>query len=831
MNDDNMNGDTPEMPAHPRLEGGPSPHPLSPSSVEAQRPIPYGPHPYGGDGYGDGYGGGYGFLGAKNRFQEASRFLARIHRYELTLRKHWWILALAFCVSVGPAFYHVRTTPPSYQSTGKLWMSGKLDIKEGSLYLEELTSFIGTQVELLKSSTIYDRAMTNLLHDHPEWSILLTNSSFHALSPSDAERVPSRAGEGDTVHGTNARAQLVPAPPQTGAMSLLNLSPEERRPFNLTVTDFPKTAVIEVKAVGLYPEAVREFVNSIMEEYQLFRKGVRLQKSDVTLSSITEEVKQCEQDLRNQQERLQQFLGSNNVVLLQEQGSSAGAFAARLNKQLAALRTEMKLLELITPEQLAQAGTKSRLALDDEGPVGQGTANEVTTTLAGPQADFYRASQQIQLFKAKREELLEFLQPSHPKILKLDDEINEQEKIVEVFKRQSLAQMGSRREALALQISSLETSVTEWEKKALDASRRMANYERIRQDVQRTQALYEKLLGVIQQVDVNRTLDEENMRVVDAASKAKPVRRTLVFLGLGVAAGVFLGLGLLYFISLFDDRFASLSELASQIPEVVIGQVPQVRGTRRHGPIELIANDERHHAFSEAFRNIRSWLLFSSEKSKQPRMLLVTSSVPQEGKTTTSANLAVTLALAGSRVLLIDANLRRAGLHPLFNLPGEPGLAEILEQRASVKDTILETKTKNLWLLPAGAASLNPGELFLAPSCELFLARIRGQYDYILLDSAPVLATDDTANLAPKIDAVMFIVRADFTSARNAREALHQLQQRKAKVLGLVFNRSIATRSGGYYYRYNKYYYYGHYGKRRRGEKPKDPAPAVAPRA
>jgi capsular exopolysaccharide synthesis family protein len=306
---------------------------------------------------------------------------------------------------------------------------------------------------------------------------------------------------------------------------------------------------------------------------------------------------------------------------------------------------------------------------------------------------------------------------------------------------------------------------------------------------------------------------------MDAASKPKAVRRTMIFLGLGVAAGLFLGLGLLYVVSLFDDRFASLGELSSQIPEVVIGQIPNIRTSRRHPGLELVHTDDERHAFAESFRNMRSWLLFSGDKAKQPRLILVTSAVPIEGKSTVSSNLALTLALSGSRVLLIDADLRRAGLDKIFDVPNDLGFADVLEQRASAKDLIQPTKTPNLWLLPAGSATMNPGELFLAPSCDIFLAKIRSQYNYIIFDSAPVLATDDTANLAPKINAVLFVVRADYTSARNAREALQQLRQRQATILGLVFNRSIATRTGGYYYRYNNYYYYGHNGQKRKRSK------------
>ena len=226
---------------------------------------------------------------------------------------------------------------------------------------------------------------------------------------------------------------------------------------------------------------------------------------------------------------------------------------------------------------------------------------------------------------------------------------------------------------------------------------------------------------------------------------------------------------------------------------------------------------------------MRSWLLFSGDKAKQPKLILVTSAVPTEGKSTVSSNLALTLALSGSRVLLIDADLRRAGLDQIFGVPNDLGFADVLEQRASASDIIQPTKTPNLWLLPAGSATMNPGELFLAPSCDIFLAKIRSQYDYIIFDSAPVLATDDTANLAPKINAVLFVVRADYTSARNAREALQQLRQRQATILGLVFNRSIATRTGGYYYRYNKYYYYGANGKKRARSKTEIPARTPAP--
>jgi capsular exopolysaccharide synthesis family protein len=718
--------------------------------------------------HGYGYGYGYGDLLRPSRFAETSQLLSNLRRYQLTFRKHWWVLALTLCAALGPVSYYTYTVPPSHQSTAKMWFSGKLNLREGQLYAEELTTFVGTQVELLKSSTIYDRALANLLNNHPDWA--------------------------ETLGLTNGA---------TG-------------PFTLEVREFPKTSIIELKAVGKHPVPTRQFLDAIMEEYQNFRRDVRLQSSGTTLASIAEQVKQLEQDLRQQQERLHSFTASNNVVLLQEQGSSAGAYVGRLNRQLAGLRTEYGLLQLLSPEQLTQAATKTKGMGADEPAAGDDSARELLLSLSGPQADFLKASQQIELLKLQRQELSEVLRPIHPKITKLDEEIARQEQVVEVFKRQSLGQMENRRQALELQILGLEEAARQWEGKAVDASRKMAEYERIRQDVQRTQGLYERLLGVIQSLDVSRTLDQESMRVMEAASKAKPVRKAVKHLALGTASGLFLGLGLLYLLNLFDDRFTSIGELRNHLAEMVVGQVPEVPISKEHATLELIREDDERHVFAESFRNIRSWILFSYKDEERPKMILVTSSVPQEGKTTMVANLGVTLALAGAKVLLVDADLRRAGLYKTFGRSNEPGMAGILSQQTRYADAIVPTKVPNLFLLPAGSPELNPGELFLAPSCDIFLSKIRGQYDYILFDSAPVLATDDSTSLAPKLDGVLFVVRADFTSARMARESLAMLHERNANLLGLVFNRASPSRGDGYYYyyRYSDYYYYG--GKRKK---------------
>ena len=181
--------------------------------------------------------------------------------------------------------------------------------------------------------------------------------------------------------------------------------------------------------------------------------------------------------------------------------------------------------------------------------------------------------------------------------------------------------------------------------------------------------------------------------------------------------------------------------------------------------------------------------------------------MPDDGKSVTAANLAITLAAGGSRVLLVDADLRKGSLHNRFNIEAGTGLSESLTQGSDWRNAVKETAAANLFLLPRGETTQRSSELFIGPVMEKILHETIKEYDYVLIDTAPVMAADDVTSLAPRVDGVIFVVRAEFTSARVARTALDMLYQRNARVLGLVFN-SVRASAGDYYnyYRYRDYY-------------------------
>jgi capsular exopolysaccharide synthesis family protein len=159
------------------------------------------------------------------------------------------------------------------------------------------------------------------------------------------------------------------------------------------------------------------------------------------------------------------------------------------------------------------------------------------------------------------------------------------------------------------------------------------------------------------------------------------------------------------------------------------------------------------------------------------------------------------MAIGGSKVLLIDGDLRRSKLHRHFGVGSGPGLAELLNGEARAQETIVPSSVRNLYFLPAGAPTLEPGELVLRPELSGLLNELYAQFDYIIIDSPPVLAADDAATLAPSMDGVLFVVRGSYTSARLVREALDVLRQRRAQVLGLVFNRAISSPFDRHHYR------------------------------
>jgi capsular exopolysaccharide synthesis family protein len=734
-------------------------------------------------------------LSPSNRFISSSRLHSRLGRCRFIGRRYWWVVALIQLVVLVPLYFFTAELPLTYRSKARLWLTGRLNLNEGRLYTEELLDYQATQAELLRSFTVRERALAKL-------RTRFTND--FAASPQ-----PGNKRFWAPVHQIKAYVRAL-AGPGTAATN----NAESDFPFSLKVTESSKSSTLELQALGAKPASTRAFLNCLIDEYFAFKRETREKGSDRTLASVRSEARKVEEELRAQQGRLQSFQSSNNVVFLQEQGNSAGSYLAQLNRQIASLRTRLRLLERLEPEQWIEAGSKHNDDIPGESP--ELAASETLASLVGPQTDLFRARQQMHLLKAKREELSQFLRPLHPKILKLNEEVATQEKLVQISKQEAVRQLTNRRQALQLELQNLESAFAEWDLKANEASRKIADYDRMRLDLQRLQAADDRLLGVIQTVDVSKTVDQENVGVLEAASPAQPVRRMAINMLAGIAGALLLSFVALYCLGLCDDRFASPVELTDCLSEEVLGQVPAVRLRNPRGQLPIQFLERQRFEFLESFRNLRSALWSLGNGAPRPKVILITSSVPREGKSTVALYLAATMALGNSRVLLIDADMRRAALHGFFAASPGPGLAEVLSGAQATGEVILPTSLNNLCLLPAGVAKRNPGELLLGNNWTRLLSELSPQFDYILVDSPPLLAADDAASLAPRVDGVLMLVRGSSTSARVAARGLDLLRQRRARVLGLVFSRSLCAADGYDHYQHFRHEYQWAPGSARR---------------
>ncbi|MCP3867952.1 MAG: polysaccharide biosynthesis tyrosine autokinase, partial [Gammaproteobacteria bacterium] len=273
-----------------------------------------------------------------------------------------------------------------------------------------------------------------------------------------------------------------------------------------------------------------------------------------------------------------------------------------------------------------------------------------------------------------------------------------------------------------------------------------------------------------------------NIRIIDRAevpqSAVKPRKRLNILLAMIV--GLTLGTGLAFLFEYLDNTIKTPEEIKRYLDIPYLGPVPAIdmddtqEAHETHSP-ELEAAHSPKSTASEAYRGIRTNILFSSADS-EPQVLLVSSAGPQEGKTMTSANLAITMAQAGSRVVLIDCDLRRPKVHKVFNMSREQGMSNILVGKLEVKDAMQRAAIPNLSVIPSGPVPPNPSEILGSSRMKAMIAGLRQNFDRILIDSPPISAVTDAAVLTRSIDGAVIVIRSNDKSREMVRDSLDKLK-------------------------------------------------------
>jgi capsular exopolysaccharide synthesis family protein len=625
----------------------------------------------------------------------------------------------------------------------------QLNISQSAVYSEDNINFYGTQIQLMQSQEVRRSAEQLVRSTHPEMQPVMVE---------------------------------------------------------ITAVQKPRTSIFDLIAVGSTPDYTQAYLNSIMQKYLDFKKGMRENQGSTVTTAITEQLIQVEKDLRSAEDEMIDFQKQNNIGFIQEEGNSAAAYLVRLNQQYAQLKTEYDLLSLLDLDQnLDRAQGKNDTPSAPNTQASDDKAPGMAFSDVGPEADYLKAKQALQLLKAERETLSKDLRPRHPKIIKLNDEVTKQEKLIELYRQDTVEKLDTRRKSIGKQMENLQSNIKEWETKALDLSQRLAQFNRIKGKAERLKTLYDRLTNSLKDVNVSQSVDSgDQVSIMEMASGPVSVRPGLIkSLLIGLGCGVLAGLAILLLLDRIDDRMASFGEFQHHFSENVLGQIPK---EKTKGRVTLLQPDDARHVFAESYRNVRSSIFFMPYEGPRPKTMLVTSSVPNEGKSTISSNLAITMALSGARTLLIDGDLRRGALREAFGVSSKIGFSEVLKQEVNWQEVVVPTTYPNLFLLPRGKTLGQPSEHLLRDSTDTILREMYNNYDYIIIDSSPVLAADDSTSLAPKIDATLFVVRLSYTSARLTRKSLELLYNRQVNVPGVILNYVDTSLPEYYYYQYSEYY-------------------------
>lgn len=345
-------------------------------------------------------------------------------------------------------------------------------------------------------------------------------------------------------------------------------------------------------------------------------------------------------------------------------------------------------------------------------------------------------------------------------------------------------------------------------------------YNILKRDVDTSRELYQSLLKRISETEVTGELKATNIRVVDRAAEPMTPSRPRKKLNLLIALmiGLFGGTGIAFLMENLDQSLKTPEDIKNhlKLPALAAIALPKDEEDKKAEP-ELISHTRPRSTISEAYRSLRTSVMFTAVEHKR-KVILMTSSGPQEGKTTTAINLAIVMAQAGEKVLLMDADLRQPRVEKVFNFGKEHGLTEVLAGTEKFEAVVHRTDIKNLYVVACGTIPPNPSELLGSVKMLELINELEKKFDRIVIDAPPALAVTDPVILSGMADGTIIVVRAGETNRHAVLKTKEMIETVKsAHLIGAVLSMVETERSGGHYY-YYRYYgkKYGHYGAEKR---------------
>lgn len=713
---------------------------------------------------------------------DLGRLLRAVMRYK------WAIMAFAFAVTLATGLV-VYSMEPVYSATASI----VLESEEANVVNVEQVYSLGsgkyeytqTQFEILKSRSLAERVVRKLkLYQHPhflprgeeEQTRPWYSLDLKALLPASQKSPPAQLSEEEK------QTQLIQA--ITGVVA-----------SGLTVRPVDISFVVYLSYESSDPQLAAQVVNAIAREFIDSNLETRLAGTVQATGWLGGRLAELKENLGRSEEALQDFRDREGLVSVAGVTSLGGSELKILSQRL---------------EDARKARIEAQNIRDDVQDMPDADTEQLMTIPAVLQHQLIRdLAREQSAAERKVAELSNRYGPKHPKMIAARSDLSAANSELAVEVRNVVSGISREYEIALRNERQLEATWEASKSEMQDFNRKEFQLQELQRDVETNRQLYDVFFSRMKSVSETSGFEKPHARIIDRALvptvPVKPNPR--LSLTLAFILGLMLGCGVAVLLDILDNTVKNADDVQNKLGVALLGTLPKMK-LDNDGSFEQFWQTPRGR-FAEAVRTIRTGVVLSG-LDKPSKIIVVTSTVPGEGKSTVTLNLGVALAQM-ENTLVIGADLRRPSLAKLCGLaPNHCGLTHFVSGTAQLDDCIAHLPELNLYVMPAGIIPPNPLEMISSNKFVLALKSLRERFDRIVIDSAPVQTVSDALILASNADSVIYVVKADSTSATQARKGIASVVASNEPLTGVVLNQLEARKAGAYgadgYYEYDDYY-------------------------
>ncbi|MCF8055331.1 MAG: polysaccharide biosynthesis tyrosine autokinase [Desulfocapsa sp.] len=724
--------------------------------------------------------------------QTAEEEIPHLRDYLRIITKRKLTILTIFVIILLITIIRTYTTTPIYTASSHVLIERNLSPSalDTGIYSSYDPNFMATQLELIRSTNVALKVVNRLELDTKYRHYFFNNEKANRSSPFSSIKgfvssIFSLEPNEQTTDAPNNAEQLNRPAAKTDAEIIA-----ARIRDNLSIKPVKGTKTVLISYSDTTPVIAKLIVDSIVQAYIDEILEIKLSTSRYSQQWMTNKAEEERQKLADAEKNLHQYVKKNDLVTVENKLNSAyPEKLAELSSQLTKVQAELKEYE--TLYNLLQTSAKNYKQIET---LKVFTSNETLQQL----------HQKISLTDQTIRDLSKKYGPKHPAMIKArtEHDLLTREK-TSTIDRIVDATRNSYELAKAREVN-LKQLIAKTKTDMLNVNERFMQYSIMKREVDMNQALYNSLTSSIKKATVTEQTQDVKIWVLRKAdlpeAPSKPDKKRSIAMGL--ILGLLGGIGMAFFLEYLDNTVKNGEGIEKRFGLTVLGSVEELQGKSDHIETYLLKNPLS--PLAESYRLIRSGLLLSSP-DHPPRSILITSMVPQEGKTSTTSNLARILAQNNKKVLIIDCDMRRPRMHSLFGMPNSHGLSSYLSGNTD-KSPICASENELVFLIPSGPVPPNPAELLHSTKMQLLVGEMLKKYDYVLLDSPPIQSVTDSLTLSSLVDGTLLVTRSGKTTFDMIESGLKKLHDVRATILGVVLNGLIKSKHDSGYYGYYDYY-------------------------